>query len=151
MNGRTRRWVRRRAADEEGMVVLWLLGVAAMLLMLGGLSIDLWHVFTERRALVGVADAAAYAGASGIDVAAYRADGSVVLEPEVAERLALDAVARQGDAGMLAGPPIVAVSPDTITVTLDGRVELTLLRLLAPGTDALDVRVRASAAPRLGG
>ncbi|MBW3620567.1 MAG: hypothetical protein KY461_09995 [Actinobacteria bacterium] len=145
-----RAWVRDRHRDEDGMVVLWLLGVAVMVLMLGGVSIDLWHVFSERRALVGIADAAAYAGASGIDVDAYRADGTVVLAPAVAEELALAAVARQDDAGAVAGPPTVSVAPEQVTVVVRGRVELALLRLLAPGTDALDLRVTSSAEPRLG-
>lgn len=131
------------------MVVLWLLGVAAMLLMLGGLSIDLWQVFSERRALVGAADAAAYAGASGIDVAAYRSDGSVVLEPAVAEALAVDTLGRQEDLAMLAGAPSIRVDGDRVTVTLHGRVELVLLRLLAPGVDGLDLRVTSSAEPRV--
>lgn len=146
-----RAWARDRHADEGGMVVLWLLGVATMLLMLGGLSIDLWHVFSERRALVGIADAAAYAGASGIDVGAYRADGSVVLAPAVAEELAVAAFARQDDRGSVVGAPAVVVTPDRVTVEVEGRVELALLRLLAPGTDGLELRVAASAEPRLGG
>jgi Flp pilus assembly protein TadG len=131
------------------MVVLWLLGVSTMLLMLGGLSIDLWHVFSERRALVGAADAAAYAGASGIDLDAYRRDGTVRLGP-AAEELARASLAGQGDLAALAGTPAIAVAPERVTVVLEGRVELTLLRLLAPGTDALDLRVSASAEPRLG-
>lgn len=132
------------------MVVLWLLGVAAMFLMLGGLSVDLWQVFSSRRAIVGAADAAAYAGASGIDVAAYRADGSVVLVPAVAEALAVDVLTRQEDVGMLTGPPAVAVEATGVTVVLEGRVELTLLRFLAPGTEGLDLRVVSTAEPRLG-
>lgn len=133
------------------MVVLWLLGVAALILMLGGLSIDLWSVFSERRALVGAADAAAFAGASGIDVDAYRADGTVVLASDVAEALAAATLARQDDAGMLSAAPIIAVAPERITVVLEGRVNLTLLRLLAPHTEALDLRVTSTAEPRLGG
>lgn len=133
------------------MVVLWLLGVSAMLLMLGGLSIDLWHVFSERRALVGIADAAAFAGASGIDVTAYRADGSVVLDPALAEELALVAVRRQADAASLAGVPSVVVEPARVTVTVGGEVELGLLRLLAPGTDRVELRVVSHAGPRLDG
>lgn len=132
------------------MVVLWLLGVAGMLLMLGGLSIDLWQVFSERRALAGAADAAAFAGASGIDVEAYRSDGSVLLLPATAEALAVAALARQDDLVMLAGPPAVHVVADRVTVTLHGRVELGLLQLLVPGLEALDLRVTSAAEPRLG-
>ncbi len=143
-------WLRDRHADEDGVVVLWLLGLSVTLLMLGGISIDLWHVLSERRALVGVADAAAYAGASGLDEAYYRATGEVALAPAIAEDLALRAVAAQPDAPSLTAAE-VAASPALVTVTVRGRVELTLFRLLAPGTDALDLAVTATAEPRLGG
>lgn len=136
---------------EDGAVVLWLLGLCVLLLSLGGLSVDLWHVFSERRALVGAADAAAFAGASGLDVDAFRASGDVVLSPPLAEDLARAALARQDDLGSLDGPPEVVADPAAITVTLEGRVELRLLRLLAPGVDSLELAVTATAEPRAGG
>lgn len=141
---------RRWHADEEGAVVLWLLGVSVMILMLGGLSIDLWHVFGERRVLVGAADAAAYAGASGLDEATYRATGTVRLSPARAEELARRAVARQPDTAALTRAEVAATA-EAVTVTLHGRVDVMLLRLLAPGTGSLDVTVTATAEPRLGG
>lgn len=133
------------------MVVLWLLGLSVMLLMLAGLSVDLWQAFSERRALAGAADAAAYAGASGLDEQAFRATGVVALEPGRAEALALDSLLRQTDVAALTGPPKIEVAPGRITVTLHGRVELTLLRLLAPAVDALDLSVSSVAEPQLGG
>lgn len=130
--------------------MLWLLGLSVLLLALGGLSLDLWHVFSERRALVGAADAAAFAGASGLDEAAYRSTGDVVLLPPLAEQLALAAVARQDDLAVLDGPPSVVAAPSSVSVTLRGRVQLSLLKLLAPGLDALDLAVTSTAEPRLG-
>src|SRR6266540_1415895 len=44
-----------RAADpgprERGQVTVWMLGLAVMLLFLGGLSLDLWRAFTQRQNL----------------------------------------------------------------------------------------------------
>ena len=63
---------------ESGTVTLWLLGLCLMLFALGGISLDLWRAFSERRALAATADAAALAGASAIDEARYRASGTVL-------------------------------------------------------------------------
>jgi Flp pilus assembly protein TadG len=67
---------RRRPAvdgdDERGWMTLWFLGLCVMLLFVGGLSLDLWHAFSERRSLAAAADAGARAGASMIDEQACR-------------------------------------------------------------------------------
>ena len=49
-----------------------------VLFALGGISLDLWRAFSERRALAATADAAALAGASAVDEARYRASGAVL-------------------------------------------------------------------------
>ncbi|MFI5372728.1 MAG: pilus assembly protein TadG-related protein, partial [Candidatus Eisenbacteria bacterium] len=51
---------------SQGTVTLWLLGLCLLLFALGGISLDLWRSFSERRALVATADAAALAGASAV-------------------------------------------------------------------------------------
>ena len=51
-------------AAEHGTITLWILGLCLMLFLLGGISLDLWRSFSERRALAATADAAALAGAS---------------------------------------------------------------------------------------
>ncbi|MGH9030897.1 MAG: pilus assembly protein TadG-related protein, partial [Acidimicrobiia bacterium] len=48
-------------------MTVWMLGLCLMLLLLGGISLDLWRAFSERRALASAADAAAIAGASALD------------------------------------------------------------------------------------
>lgn len=155
VQGRVRAWVRSRHAEEEGMVVLWLLGIGISILMLGGLSVDLWRVFSDRRALVGVADAAAFAGASGLDLDAFRSGSGIRLDPAAANDLAYASLRSQADTpglDLASAPPVVTVAPDgsSVTVRLRGRVELTLLRLMAPGRDAIDVEVTSTAEPRLG-
>ena len=62
---------------QRGTITLWLLGLCVLLLPLGGLGLDLGRAFATRRSLSAAADAAALAGAGAIDVAAYRADGTV--------------------------------------------------------------------------
>jgi len=51
------REVRGRLRDEGGWVALWMLGLALLVLALGGLSLDLWRAISERRELAAAADA----------------------------------------------------------------------------------------------
>ena len=134
-----------RARGASGTVTLWLLGVCLMLFALGGISLDLWRGFSERRSLAATADAAALAGASAIDEATYRASGAVVLVPGLAEARARDHIARQLDRASLRGVSVHADSV-AVTVAVDGEVGFTLLGVLQPG--AFAVRVTATATPR---
>jgi Flp pilus assembly protein TadG len=137
------------ARRESGTITLWLLGVCLLLFALGGISLDLWRAFSERRSLAATADAAALAGASAIDEGQYRASGAVVLVPSLAESGARAHIGRQLDRDALRS---VAVHADTeaVTVVVHGDVGFTLLGVLAPGGD-FDVRVAATATPRASG
>ncbi len=134
-----------RAADERGTVTFWLLGLCLMLLVLGGIGLDLSRSFSQRRALAADADAAALAGASAIDEDAYRATGRVELVPAAAEALARGSIARQPDRGEIRDVEVRATAA-AVTVVVFGHVDLSLLRLLH--TADLDVRFVATAAPR---
>lgn len=134
-----------RSRDETGAVTLWLLGLCVVLLLVGGLSLDLWRAFSERRALAGAVDAAAVAGASGVDVDTFRATGQVVLDPAAAEDLAAANLAAQTDLAGLAAVDISA-TPAALTVSATGTVELTLTRVLLDAAP-LTIRVTASAEP----
>lgn len=139
--------------DERGdAVVLWCLGLAVLLLPLGGISVDLWHSVSDERALQAAAAAAAAAGSSGIDVAAYRTDSAVRLDPQLATGLALSTLDDQMDLPPLSGPPSVTVDPagQTVTVQLHETVQLTLLRILL-GDQAIHLTATAVAAPRPSG
>ena len=134
-----------RYGDHRGTITLWMLGLCLMLFLLGGISLDLWRSFSERRALAATADAAALAGASAIDEDRYRQFGEVVLVPDEAEARARASIARQFDRDALRGVD-VRVSTDSVTVVARGRVELSLLNLLH--TADVDVVVTATATPR---
>ena len=143
-----RRSLRGRAVsepDDAGTVTLWLLGLCLMLFALGGISLDLWRSFSERRSLAATADAAALAGASAIDEDEYRASGALVLEPALAEARARAHVATQLDRTSLRDVDVHA-DRDAVTVVVHGRVGFTLLGVLVPHDD-LDVRVTATATP----
>jgi hypothetical protein len=125
---------------ERGAVTLWVLGLCVCVLFLGGLSLDLWRAVGERRALSAMADAAAAAGANGVDEAALRA-GRVHLDPVRARALAqtqLDPT--HYDDGE------VAVDSERVRVTLRGHVDFSLLGIFLGG-DEFRVEVHASAAP----
>lgn len=136
---------------ERGSVTLWLLGLSVMLLGVGALSVELWHAVSHRQALVGVADAAAYAAASGLDEAVARERGQVRLAPARARRLAAAVItAGARDRPVLDWDVRVASDGRAVTVTVEGRADSPLLGLLVPGTVSLPVRVTASAEPRRG-
>ncbi|MGH9025650.1 MAG: pilus assembly protein TadG-related protein [Acidimicrobiia bacterium] len=135
--------------SERGSVTIWMLGLCLMMLLLGGLSLDLWRAFSDRRSLASAADAAAVAGASAIDIDTFRATNEVQLNPELAEARARASLAAQLDQRALRGARIQA-DLHHVVVEAQGRVEFTLLNLIAPG-DNFEVRVRATAEPRASG
>lgn len=137
------------ATSEAGAVTIWMLVLSVILLSLGGLSVDLWRVLADRRELASTADAAAYAAAGRIDEAHYRATGQVVLRPDTATAAAASILAaREGDGADLIDADVV-VAPDAATVTLVGRTDTLLLRLLDPSLRTLDLTVMSRAAPRI--
>lgn len=142
MNRLRRPTSRVHAGDDAGWVTLWLLGLALTILALGGLSLDLWRVFGERRELAGVVDAAAAAGVSGIDTEHFRATGEVRLDPVEAEALVAANLAAQADLSDVA----VETTPTAVTVSASDTVELTLIRALVPA-GPVTVRVVATAEP----
>jgi len=139
--------------DERGdAMVIWCLGLAVLLLPLGGISVDLWHAISQERALQSAASAAAEAGASGIDIPTYRAAGDVVLNPTLAVDLARISLADESNPPDLSAPPDITVADNDgqITVTLHEDVHLTLLGLIE-GNHLIRITASASAAPRPSG
>lgn len=134
-----------RFHDERGAVTLWVLGLIFPMLLLGGLSLDLWRGFSERRALAGIADAAAVAGANGLDTDRVYERNEIRLDPGLAEELARANLATQLDDRSLREWDVVATE-DSVTVRLAGSVDLTLLRLFYDRR--WDVAVTATARPQ---
>lgn len=126
--------------DERGSIVIYMLGIVMVVIFLTGLSIDIWRAVAAERALATAVDAAAAAGANGIDEAAYRASGTVQLDPGQAENLAGDALARQPPYGDMDAVTITATT-ERVTVTAEMPVPLTLARIFIN----YDLRVSASA------
>jgi Flp pilus assembly protein TadG len=131
---------------ESGTIALWMLGLCLMLFLLGGISLDLWRAFSERRSLAASADAAAVAGASALDEAAYRSTGAVRLVPADAQRRARASLADQLDRRALRDARVEATE-DAVMVTVGGAVDFSLLQIVAPG-DEFAITVHATARPQ---
>ncbi len=139
----------RSRTGERGSVTLLGLGLSIMLLFVGGFSVDLWRVVSERRAIAEVADAAAAAGANGIDVARFRGNGEVLLDPALAESYAWQSLSESRETITIVGTPAVTASPEVIVVEMRGQVEMTLLRIFTLGEPFI-IDVAAEAAPARG-
>ena len=135
--------------SQTGSVTVLGLGFVLLILFVGGMSIDLWRVAGTRRALAEIADAAAAAGANGLDRSQFRAEGRLMLDPSTARRLAAVNLARQADLEGLRATADVAATQAQVVVVVRASVELTLLRLFTLG-EPIEVTVRAEAAPRGG-
>jgi Flp pilus assembly protein TadG len=141
-----RRRIGTRLVREFGTTTLWMLGLCLMLFLLGGVSLDLWRAFSERRSLAATADAAAVAGASALDESAYRSSGVVRLLPADAQRRAQASLAEQLDRRSLRDARVAATEAE-VTVTVGGEVDFSLLQIVAPG-DEFSITVRATARPQ---
>ena len=134
---------------ERGSITVWLLGLAVLLLFVGGLSLDLWRAVGARQALADAADAAAIAGSTGVDTTRFRDSGQIVLDPAVAGQRVRDSLAHQRGLPLVAPPAVqVDADPPQVAVVLTGQVRLTLLHVLLPNQPPLTIRVRAVSAPR---
>lgn len=139
----------RRHRDEVGYVTLWVLGVAMMVIFVGGISLDLWRVAATRRAVASAVDGAALAGASGLDEEAFRASNGddVHLDPDLATELVAENLRAQPGAAEFVE---VAIEPaaDRITVRAARPVELTLLKIFLAGEAPVVVRASSTVDPR---
>ena len=142
------RSLRQALRDDRGTALTWLLGLLLMVLALGGLSVDLWRAFSERRLVAGIVGAAAIAGASGLDEELLRETGEVRLDPTLATQRAADSLTGHSES---VESPTIAVAPDgsAITVSATRQVPLTLGRLIHP-QGVHEVGAEATSNPRRG-
>jgi Flp pilus assembly protein TadG len=142
--------MRHHRRDERGdAMVVFVVGLLLVILPLGGISVDLWHSISNERALQSAADAAAAAGAGGIDANAYRYQHRLALDPVLAAGRATASLAGQSGLPALSSPPEISVAAQHITVILREDVHLTLLRIVA-GDRPIRIVATASSAPRPG-
>ncbi len=137
--------------SEAGMVSLWVLYWSISILFIAGFGLDLWRGVAVRRSLVEQAEAAAAAGANGIDTDAFRATGLITVDPVLADALARDNLAAQGESDLVerAVVSVDGVSQE-VTVELTATVDFTLIKVFLSDQAPLDIAVEASAAPRIG-
>ena len=135
--------------NDRGAAMLWVLGLSVIVLFLGGISLDLWRAFEVRQDLAAMADSAAAAGASQIDVDVFRGSGEVVLDMAAAEAAARASLAAQQDASRVIRDPAISFDdtsmPTQISVTLEGELRFTLLKILPLDDDSIPVRATGTA------
>ena len=134
--------------SDRGSVTFWTLGLCILLLFFGGLAIDFWRALALQRELAAVADSLAVAAASGIDEEHYRLTGEVIIDPTRAAGLGSTYVASQ-DVELTDMSVTTADDGSSVSVLIEGRLELGLLGLLVDQNEPLTVNARANAIPVL--
>ena len=135
---------RRRRGGTSGQASVMLVGALVAALAFVGLAADGTRMLLARRDLQSLADAAALAGASAIDEAAYRDTAGAVVQLDPRQARA-DAAALLVAAPVPAGTRVdIAAAPDAVTVTLQWRVEVVFLRLVGLGPQPIGARARAA-------
>lgn len=133
---------RLRTAGDRGQITAFVVPLVAALLMLGGLGLDGGLALAAKTRALGHAQEAARAGAQALDLAAYRTDGTVRLDPDQARQRAL---AYLHDSGV-SGTATATEDDVTVTVTTDYATQL----LWALGLDTLTVTATGTARPQPG-
>lgn len=138
--------------SQRGSVTIWGLGLTIVLAGFAGLVIDTWRVFAERQDLSGMADSAAIAGATAIDIVHLNETGEVILDADDAAERALEYLLNQdGWSDEIAAQAIPSLDGASITVVLEKDVDFTLLGPFLPGEDPLHITVTALASPNVVG
>ena len=140
-----RKLLRRLHEEDDGQVMILVAILMVGLVAVVGLVTDGGMVFTQRRDLQNVADAAALAGASQIDENAYResAGKTVSLDQSAAYTAAVGYLEQEG--GLNYG---VTVAPQQVDVSVSRTATTGFLRVL--GIDGVKISASASAEPRHG-
>jgi uncharacterized membrane protein len=113
--------------------VTFMLMMLVLVVAVGAISVDLWHLVAEHREVAGVVDGAAISAASAVDVEALRQVPPMVqLEPDQAVARACSYLQANGGASPCPGPDAeVVVGTDAVSVTMRRHVNLTLLRIFS--------------------
>lgn len=126
---------------QRGQAIVWAAVMLPLFLAVIGLAIDGGIVFDDRRALQGVADSAARAGAMQIDQNTYRASAgqTIVLDQPSAQQVAVEYVSSQGT-GMTA---TVTTDSQRVVVTVQRSAPTSFLRIV--GIDSVQISAQATA------
>lgn len=128
--------------EERGQATVMLLGLALLAFAVAGLAVDGTRAFIHRMSLQNAADAAARAGASEIDAAAYYRSGGrrVTLDPEGATATAVRFLDYRRLGAADAG---VSVENGGVYVTIRSEVTTSFLGLVGIGSIPVAVESRA--------
>ena len=129
--------------------VSFMLMMLVLVIAVGAISVDLWHLVAEHREVAGVVDGAAIAAASAVDEEALRSDPPrVQIDGDRAVARACSYLQANGGVGLCPGPDArVVVGTDSVSVTMQRDVNLTLLKVfsgLDPGADTSPIEVGAT-------
>jgi len=134
--------------EQGGFFTIWVLGLCVVLLFIGGLSLDLWNGFSQRRQLEEIADGATVAGGSQIDLPTFKSNGTVVLDVNAARRSAFQYIDQaKADDNITLTEEKVEVVDNHLRVELSRNVAMTLTKVLAPVTDPYVIKVSSAAEP----
>ena len=129
----------RRAGRDSGQVTAFVVVMAAALVLMIGLVLDGGLTLAARERALGEAQEAARAGAQAVNLAVYRQDGNLVLNPAQA-----DANARAYLAGIgVTGTVTATAGQVTVTVTAVQDMQI----LSAAGLHSITIHATASAMP----
>ncbi|MFM9442583.1 pilus assembly protein TadG-related protein [Streptomyces acidiscabies] len=130
---------RRRPTGDAGQVTPFVVILTTAVVMFAGLLLDGGLALAAKTRALGEAQEAARAGAQALDLTAYRADGTVRLDPAQARTLARTYLATTKDTGT------ATATTTTVTVTVTAHQPAQLLRFL--GLDTLTVTATGTAHP----
>jgi hypothetical protein len=131
--------------DQRGMITLWVLGLSVAVLFLGGIGLDFWRAIAVRREVSVMADAAATAGANGLDESALRG-GRLQLDEARVRQLVASQLSEYPDARKLRHQS-VTIAGGQVLVTLSEDVHFSLLGIFMGG-EQFTVQARAVAEPQ---
>ncbi|WP_206789612.1 pilus assembly protein TadG-related protein [Amycolatopsis sp. MtRt-6] len=127
---------------DEGQVSAFVVVLVLGLMALAGLGLDGGLALAAKVRATGQAESAARAGAQAIDLAAYRATGTLRLVPAQADGLARRYLAGIGATGT------VTATADTVTVTVTTHQRTQLLSLI--GIPSIGAHGSGAAHPQRG-
>jgi hypothetical protein len=142
MSSRRRRRRRWPAARDSGQITVFVLVMTAALILVVGLVLDGGLTLAARERALGESQQAARAGAQAINLATYRRNGTLVLNPVLAVADARRYLAATGYQGS------VQVTGNVVTVEVTATQRMQILD--AAGLAAITVHASASATPERG-
>lgn len=137
-----RQQAQRLRDDQHGQVTAYVVITTVAALLFGGLALDGGFALAAKVRAMGQAQEAARAGAQEIDLAAYRADGTLRLASNQAVTAAHNYLAASHHTGS------VSVTGNTVNVTVTINQRTQLLGLAA--VDTITVTGRGEAQPQRG-